>query len=68
MVTAGLLPSICCAHVHVSVASVHLDREPLEIVTSSDPLPYSEPVGDYSEDDYVWADVEAFLLTLSNPR
>ena len=67
MITAGLLPPICCAH--VSMASDHLNGEPLEIVTPSDPILYTEPVEDYSEVDYVWADLEAFLLTLlSNPR
>ena len=50
------------------MASNHLNGGPLEIVIPSDPLPYAEPVEDYSEDGYVWADLQAFLLTLSNPR
>ena len=50
------------------MASDHLNGGPLEIVTPSDPLLYTEPVEDYFEDDYVWADLEAFLLTLCNPR
>ena len=50
------------------MASDHLNGGPLEIVTPSNPLLYTEPVEDYSEDDYVWADLEAFLLALSNPR
>jgi len=57
MVTAGLLAPVCCAHRHVFRASAYLSGGTLS----------TEPVEEYSEDDYTWAELDAFILALSNP-
>ena len=69
MVSADLLPSICCAHVRVFRASDFLSGGPLEIAAPSDMLPYTKPVEEYSEDDYGWAEeLEAYIFALTKSR
>ncbi|EDR07507.1 uncharacterized protein LACBIDRAFT_327801 [Laccaria bicolor S238N-H82] len=61
----GLLPPICCTHVHVSRASDYLSGDSFEIVAPSDPLPLTERVEGY---DDTWSELDAFILALPNPR
>ena len=62
MVTAGLLPPICCAHVHVSMASNHLSGGPFEIVAHSAVLSSTEPMEQHAQDYVTWAGPKALVL------
>ena len=64
MVSAGLLPPICRAHVYVSRASDYFSGE---IVAPFDPLPSTQRVEECSQDDDTSAeDLDAWLSRLFN--
>ena len=69
MVSAGLHPPICRAHVHVSRVGDYFKGRPLEIVGPSDPLPSAERVEECSQDDDTSAeDLDNWLFRCFNLR